>query len=156
MIETAMFVPIFVLLLVGTAEIGRVTYVYFTLHKTLYNIARLVGTRQGANLCDPSDPEILTVKNWAITGSSEGGDPILAGLTADMVQIRVERLEAGSDIMGECECSIQGCDTAVGGGRPDSLVVMIPDGFSVNVVIPYLLTDSIIFRPTVRVPYGGT
>lgn len=156
MLETAMFVPLLVLLMVGMAELGRVTYVYYTLQKTLYNVARLVGTRQGANLCDENDPEILTVKNWAVSGSSEGGDPILAGLTADLIRVRIERQEPTSDILGECECSLTGCDASQGGRPPDFIVVSIPDGFPVRITLPYLLQDSILVRPTVRVPYGGT
>ena len=44
MIETAMFVPIFILLLAGTVEIARVTWVYFQAQKTLYNLGRVLGT----------------------------------------------------------------------------------------------------------------
>lgn len=155
LIETAMFVPLFILLLVGTAEIGRVTYLYYTVHKTLYGMARSIGTLNGANLCDQSDPEVTSAINWALTGNSEGGSSIVNNLTADKIQIRVERVEEGSDIPGECECSLTGCDSSQGGTAPHFVVVSIPDGFPVQVTLPYLLTETLVFRPTVRVPFGG-
>jgi hypothetical protein len=155
-VETAMFVPFFIILIVGMAEIARVTYVYYSVHKTLYNLARFIGTRQGLNLCDQGDPEIQSVKNWALTGSSGGGEPLITGLQPDMVQVRVERQETGSDILGECECSVTGCDAAAGGRPPDFIVVSIPEGFPISVGLPYLTRETITFRPSVRVPYGGT
>jgi hypothetical protein len=155
MIETAMFIPLFVLLLMGTAEVARVTYVYYQVQKALYGIARLAGTRNGAYLCDSADPEFLTIKNFVLAGNSEGGEPLISGLSPELVQVRMERREAGSDILGECECSLEGCDAAQGGRSPDFIVVSVPDGFQVNVTIPYLLQQVVVFRPTVRVPYGA-
>ncbi|MBC8168058.1 MAG: pilus assembly protein [Bryobacteraceae bacterium] len=156
LIETAMFVPLLILLLVGIAELGKATYIYFSIHKTLYGLARFIGTRQGINLCDASDPEVLSAKNWAVTGSSDGDVSIISGLTADMIQVRVERRAESSDFPGECECSLTGCDAAAGGRPPDFVVVGIPDGFPVRVRIPYLATQTVLFRPSVRMPFGGT
>ena len=155
LIETAMFVPILVLLLMGMAVFGRVTYVYYSVEKALYNIARYIGTQTGANLCDASDPDVLYAKNWALTGSGDGGQPIIAGLSPDIVQVRVERQAAGSDFLGECDCSLTGCDTGAGGRPPDFLVVSVPDGFPMQITLPYLVTQTILFHPTVRVPFGG-
>jgi hypothetical protein len=140
----------------GTAEVGRVTYIYYQAQKSLYGIARIAGTRNGANLCDAADPEWLTVKNFVLTGSSEGGEPLITGLTPEMVQVRLERRESESDILGECECSLTGCDSSQGGRAPDFIVVSVPDGFRVNVTIPYLVQQPIVFRPTVRVPHGAS
>ena len=154
MIETAMFIPLFVVLLVGTAEVGRVTYTYYSAQKALYNIARMAATRQGANLCDAGDPELVTIKNWALTGNSEGGEALIRGLTPDLVQVRVERLDGES--LGECDCSLEGCDVGQGGRAADFVVVSVPDGFNVTVTIPYLLQQVITFQPSVRVPGGVT
>src|SRR5687768_16658202 len=96
MIETALFIPIFVLLLIGTAEVARVTYVYYQVQKALYGIARIAGTRNGAYLCDSSDPEFSTIKNFVLAGNSEGGEALITGLTPELVQVRMERQEAGS------------------------------------------------------------
>jgi Flp pilus assembly protein TadG len=154
-IETAMFMPLFILLLVGTYQFGRATFLYYQVHKTLYGVARLVATRQGANLCDGGDAEVLAAKNLAISGSSDGTQPLITGLTSDQVSIRLERQEADSAILSECECSLTGCDISLGGRQPEYVVVSMPEGFPVQITIPYLLQQTVTFRPTVRVPMGG-
>jgi hypothetical protein len=156
MIETAMFVPLFILLLVGTVELARVSWIYFQAQKTLYNLGRLLGTRQGANLCDSADAEVVSARNFALTGSSEGGEPLIRGLTADVISVRLERQEANSESATECACSLEGCDTGQGGRGPDFIVVSVPEGFPVPVSIPYLLPQTITMRLSVRVPYGGS
>ena len=52
LLEAGMWLPIMVLLLYGTVELARVSYTYYTLHKMLYTLARLVGTQQGVNFCE--------------------------------------------------------------------------------------------------------
>jgi hypothetical protein len=157
LIETAMFVPVLVLLLIGMAEFARVTYVYYTLHKKLYTLARYLGTQQGAVLCDDGDAVVQSAKSYAITGNTDGSaESTLAGLTAAMIQVRLERYDAETATLGQCECSISGCDSSQGGTAPDYIVVTIPDGFPIRLNVPYLVSDPILFRPTVRVPYGGT
>jgi hypothetical protein len=156
LLETAMFVPVLMLLLVGMVEFARVTYTYYTLHKTLYTLARYLGTRQGANLCDDGDAEVASAKEYALTGATDGtAEPFLRGLTTDMIQVRVERA-AGESAIAECECSVTGCDAGQGGRPPDFLVVSIPDGYSVRLSFPYMTGETILLRPTVRVPFGGT
>jgi hypothetical protein len=157
LLETAMFVPVLILLLVGMVELARITYTYYTLHKTLYTLARYLGTRQGANLCDDGDAEVASAKEYALTGATDGtAAPFLSGLTSDMIRIRVERSSADSAELGECECSVTGCDAGVGGRAPDFIVVSLPDGYPVRLTIPYLGSDPILLRPSVRLPFGGT
>ena len=156
LLETAMFVPVLMLLLVGMIEFARVTYTYYTLHKTLYTLARYLGTRQGANLCDEGDAEVAAAKEYALTGATDGtAESFFPGLTTDMIQVRVERATADSGI-GECECSVTGCDAGAGGRPPDFIVVSIPDGYSMRLSFPYIAGETILLRPTVRVPFGGT
>jgi hypothetical protein len=157
MLEMAMWVPLLVLLLVGMTELARITYVYYTLQKTIYTVARYVGTQQGVNFCADSDSIITAAKNFAIGGTTETTtSTILANLTADMIQVRIERYSADSQDLGECDCSITGCDLGSGGRSPDFIVVSIPNGYSVRPGIPYLSADPILFKPRVRVPFGGT
>jgi hypothetical protein len=158
MLETALFVPILFTLLVGMVQIGKITYVYYTLRKTLYTAGRFVAAQQGVNFCDEADAAILAAKNFALSGSSsdEATDTVIPTLTADMIAISVERYDAESGVPVACECSVAGCDAASGGGSPDFVVVTIPNGFEVNPRIPFLTVDPILLRPMVRVPYGGT
>jgi hypothetical protein len=155
LLETAMFMPVLLLLLVGMVELARVTYIYYTLHKTMYTLARYLGTRQGANLCDDGDAEVAAAKEYALTGATDGtAEPFLNGLTSDMISIRVERYSSGELV--QCECWVTGCDAGAGGRPPDFIVVSIPEGYSFRLNFPYLVTEPILLRPSVRVPFGGT
>ncbi|MDQ6675880.1 MAG: pilus assembly protein, partial [Acidobacteriota bacterium] len=81
-LEAALFIPILVTLLVSLEQLGKLTYTYYTLKKTLYSAARYIGTQQGVNFCDASDPNILAGLNFALTGTSDGSaSPFITGLT---------------------------------------------------------------------------
>ncbi|MDQ2900104.1 MAG: pilus assembly protein [Acidobacteriota bacterium] len=156
-LEAAMFIPVIVLLLVGMEQIGKITYTYYTLRKTLYTAARYVGTQQGVNFCDAADPAITAAKFLALTGTTDNtAMPLIPDLTADMIQVQVERYDPDSQTLGVCECSPTGCDAAAGGGEPDFVVVSIPDGYNVMPRIPFLTLDPIPLKPQVKVPFGGT
>jgi hypothetical protein len=159
-LEIALFVPILFTLLVGMVQIGKITYVYYTLRKTLYTAGRFVAAQQGVNFCDDADAAVVAAKNFALSGNSSDAvnstDTILPALTADLITISVERYDPQSGVPVACECSVTGCDTANGGGSPDFVLVTIPNGFEVNPRIPFLTLDPILLRPQVRVPFGGT
>jgi len=156
-LEAALFIPILVTLLVSLEQLGKLTYTYYTLKKTLYSAARYIGTQQGVNFCDASDPNILAGLNFALTGTSDGSaSAFITGLTPDMLLVSVERYSAADQTLGACDCSVSGCDTAAGGTAPDFVVVSIPDGFAVRPIIPFLTLDPIVLRPQVKVPFAGT
>lgn len=152
-----MFMPILLLLLLGMIELSRVTYTYYALEKTLYTVARYVGTQQGVNFCDDTDAIVQAAKNLAVTGTSDGStESLIRNLTIDQIQVRIERYTSETNEIGECECSAEGCDTASGGRGPDFIVVSIPDGYPITLAIPNLPLDPILLRPRVRVPFLGT
>ncbi len=156
-IEAAIFLPVLILLLMGTLEIARITYTYYTLHKMMYALARYVSTQQGANLCDTADPAVVAAKSFALNGTTDNsGTAILSDLTADMISIRLEQVDAASGAINECACAVPGCDTSNGGLPPDYIVVSLPNGYSVTPHIPLIPTNPIALRPQVRLPYGGT
>lgn len=156
-LEVALFVPIVVTLLVGMIQFGKITYVYYTLRKTIYTAARYVATQQGVNFCDDADAVVLAAKNYALTGTVEGDvEGLLPALTADMLSIRIERYVPESQELGECDCTTSGCDAANNGTSPDFVVVTIPNGYEVRPRIPFLTIDPILLKPQVRVPFGGT
>lgn len=157
MIEAALFTPLLVLLLMGLIELGRVAYTYVALQKILYNLARYVGTQQGVNFCDDTDATVTAAKNFALTGNTEGTtDPYVADLSADQIQVRIERRNPETGQLELCDCSPTGCDLSAGGLAPDAIVVSIPEGYPVQLRIPRLLLDPIPLKPQVRLPYGGT
>lgn len=151
-----MFTPLLLMLILGTAEIGRVTYTYAALHKALYGLARYVGTQQGVNFCDESDPTLVAAKNLAVTGTLDASaQPAIAGLTVDMIQVRPERYNAATGELGACDCSVSGCDASQGGLPPDFITVSLVDGYPIRPVFLGLSVDPIQLRPHVRVPFGG-
>ena len=157
LLETALLLPFLLLFLVGTIELGKVIYTYFALQKTLYAIARLAGTQQGINLCDSNDPLLTQAINIVLTGSTGGtGQPLIQGLSATDIQVRVERYDPTSNSLAQCACSIAGCDTSSGGAPPDFLVVSLVSGYQVTPVFPLFKVDPFALRPQVRIPYGGT
>lgn len=156
-VETILFLPLLLLLFMGMVELGRLTYTYYTLYKMLNTLARYVGTQQGVNFCDEEDSTLQAAKNLVLTGSEDGsGEPLLADLTPDRVQISIERYNADTGGLEACPCGVPGCDVSEGGTAPDYLVVSVPDGYPVQLRIPYLGLSPILLRPQVRVPYGGT
>ncbi len=155
--ETVLFLPLLLLLFMGMVEIGRLTYTYYTLYKMLNTVARYVGTAQGVNFCDEEDATVQAIKNWVLTGTEDGsGEPLLADLTPDRVQIRSERYNPDSGELEACACAVPGCDTGQGGLAPDYLVVWVPEGYPIQLRIPYLGLAPILLKPQVRLPYGGT
>jgi len=156
-VEAAMLIPVLLYLFLGLVEFARVGYTYFTAQKMLYTFARYVGTLQGVNLCDASDLSIIQAKNLALTGTTDNSqDPIIPGLTAESIQVRIERADPSNGDLSECDCSAEGCDAAQGGRPPDFVTARFSSGVSVQLRIPLLPTDPIILRPQVRIPYGGT
>jgi TadE-like protein len=155
--ETALFLPILILLLLGTVEIAKITYTYYALQKTMFTLARYLGTQQGVNFCDDNDPAVIAAKNFAVTGTTDGSAAALINnLTADMLSVRSERVNSGGGTLDQCDCSPTGCDTANGGLPPDFIVVSIPQGYPVTPRIPLLPMDPIPLKPEIRVPFGGT
>ena len=156
-VETVMWIPIFILFLFGIEELARVSYTYFTLTKILYTVARGAGVLQGPNFCDSSDQSIIDVKNLALRGSiTDTGTTIIPNVTADSIAIRIERYDPASDSLIECDCSNSGCDAASGGLPPDYLVVYFTNGYPIKFTFPGLNLDPIPLQPQIRIPYGGT
>lgn len=156
-LEAAFWIPFVLLLMMGTFELGKLTYIYYMLRKTVFTVAQYVSSQQGLNFCDPEDATVAAAIQFALTGSPDpGGVSYLQNLTADMIQVRIERFDVRAGELRECECSAAGCDAAAGGRAPDFVVVSIPDGYVYTPRIPLVPLVQIPLRPAVRVPFGGT
>jgi hypothetical protein len=157
LLEAAMLVPVILLLLTGMVQIGRITYTYYTLRKTVYSIARYAGTQQSVNFCDANDPTITAAINFGMTGTTDASQPVfVTGLTADMFQITPEQFDPVGQTLSECNCGVPGCDLSQGGTAPDFIVVSMPNGYQEPIRIFGFSIDPILLKPQVKVPYGGT
>jgi len=157
LLETVLFVPVLLALLIGTVDLGRIAYTYYMLEKLMFNLARYVGTQQGVNFCDGQDATVQSAINYALTGQTDSSDnPIITGLTPGMFQVRIERYDPSSQQLLACDCSPSGCDPSQGGLPPGFIVVSLTNGFPIQPVFWGFQVDPFPLRPQVRVPYGGT
>jgi len=152
-LEAALWTLFMTVLTVGMVRFGKITYLYYTLKKTVYSAARYLATEQGTNYCNPADPNIQAAIEFALTGTSDGtGQPLIANLTADMLQVTAECVDPVSGSPGPCAV---GCDDPAVGLVPDYIVVSIPNGYPVLPGIPFLTLAPIPLKPSVVVPASG-
>jgi len=156
-LETALWIPVLLLLIVGTIQFGKITYLYYSLKKAVYTAARYISVQQGINFCDPNDPTVQAAIQLAVTGTLDGsGNPLISNLTADMLQVTTECADPFNPGGALISCNLSGCGGPAGAQRPDYIVVSIPAGYPVQPRIPFITLDPISFRPSVAVPFGGT
>jgi Flp pilus assembly protein TadG len=151
-LETALFLPVLLLLLAGMVELGRVTFLYYTLKKIEYAAARDLAVQQGINFCDVADDATAQAAiNFALNDST--GTPIIANLTA--LQAATECADPNNPGGALIACDTSNCAGLNIGGRPDFVVVTIPGGYPVNVRIPFISAIPVTLNPAVTVPFGG-
>lgn len=155
-LETVLFLPVLAMLLWGMVELGRIAYTYYSLQKTLYTIARILSTQSGVNYCDAGDPAVLAAKNYALSGTSDGStSSFIAALLPDMIQVTASKVDPATGQLGDCACSVAGCDTTAGGNGPDFLLVSLPNGYVMQPRIPFMRLDSIALKPQVLLPVSA-
>src|SRR5437879_333693 len=71
-LEALLWIPILTTMIVGMIQVGKITYLYYSLKKTVYSAARFLATAQGVNFCDPADPNTVAAFQFAITGTTDG------------------------------------------------------------------------------------
>jgi hypothetical protein len=156
LIESALWIPILMGLFVGMVQLARVSFTYYTLHKVLYNLARSAGTASGLNFC-ADDGSLDQIKAFALAGiPGDTTTTILPNLTAEQIELRIERVSPDTGTLDECDCSSSGCDTSSGGQPPDFVVASIPDGYPITLTFVGLALEPIPLRAQVRVPFGGS
>lgn len=154
LIEAALWIPLMVLLIVGMVQVGKITYLYYSLKKAVYSAARYLSLQQGVNFCDlTNDASVTAALQFAVTGTSDGSaPPLISNLTTDMFAVSAECVDAATGAPGPC--SVSGCPTV--SVRPDYILVTMPNGYLVQPRIPFITLDPIALRPFVMVPFGGT
>lgn len=91
MVETTIVLPVLLLLLFATAEIGRIFYNYNTVTKTARESARYLSNHAfsgDVQIVDLTAERILAAQNYAVYGNAAGGEtPLLEGLAIDQVAV---------------------------------------------------------------------
>jgi len=153
-LEAALWIPVMVLLVVGTIQFGKISYTYFSLRKAVFSAARYLAVQQGTNFCDLADDvNAQNALSFAVNDPNSGS-PLISGLTTDMLVIGTECIDPVSGAVGAC--NISGCGASIGSQRPDYIVVGIPGGFNVTPRIPGITLPTIALRPSVTVTFGGS
>ena len=154
LVEAALWIPVMTLLIVGMIQVGKITYLYYSLKKSVYAAARYLSVQQGVNFCDlTNDPNVAAAFQFAVTGTTDGsGTPLISNFTTDMLQVTAECVDAASGVPGPCDTSA--CPTAT--ARPDYILVSMPNGYQVQPRIPFITLNPIQLTPSVMVPFGGT
>jgi hypothetical protein len=154
-VEAAMFIPVLALFIASMVQIGKITYVYYTLKKTLYSLALSLASQQSVDFCGDSTGVIAATVNLALTGTPDGsGTPFIPNLTPDVINVQTECFDPNAQTVGACVANT--CDPVAGGPPPDYVVVSITGGYLVQPHIPFLNVDPIPLVPEIRVPFGGT
>ena len=153
-LEAALWIPVMLLLLVGMVQIGKITYLYYSIKKSVYSAARYISLQPGINFCDlANDPNVAAGIQLAVTGTTDGSAaPLIANLTTDLFQVTAQCVDATTGAPGPCGDA--GCPTI--GTRPDYILVSMPTGYQVTPRIPFIQLNPIQLRPFVLVPFGGT
>jgi Flp pilus assembly protein TadG len=145
-IEAALFIPVLVLFIVGMVQFGKVTYVYYTLKKMVWSAGRQLSVQQGVNYCDfANDTTAQAAIAFALNDAA--GTPIIAEVTTLNV----------SPQCAEADGTLTACVCEEGAARPTPahLLVTIPDGYTVQVRIPFLNPIPVTLQPFALVPFGG-
>lgn len=156
--ELAFLVPLLMMILFGTFQVGRVFFLYHTLQKALRGGAGMLARSANVNFCSGDDGALADARNFIVFGNLQGlGTPVVQGLTPEMIQILPERTGADSTAVTECLCTEEGdsCDLASGGRPPDFVVVNMGSGFPVDVPFPYINLGTINLKVSVRLPVTG-
>jgi Flp pilus assembly protein TadG len=152
-LEAALWIPVLVLLLVGTLQFGKITYTYFALRKAVFSAARYLAVQQGVNFCDlADDPNAQNALNFALYDPTSGAQ-LINGLTPSNLVISTECVDPASGAVGACDTS--GCGAAAGAQRPDYIIVSVT-GFLYQMRFPGYTPDPTPLSPSVTVSFGGS
>ena len=144
-IEGVAVIPLFVLLIVFTVQLGKLTYEYYTLKKIVWGAARQISVQQGIDFCNIADDAVAKAAiNSALNDST--GTPIFGDLRA--LNVTAECADSTGAI-GPCT----GCPDA--NPLPGFVLVSIPEGHTFNLRIPFLNPIQITLNPSALAPFGG-
>jgi Flp pilus assembly protein TadG len=144
-LEMVAVIPLFLLLIVGTVQFGKVTYQYYALKKLVYAAGRQIAVQQGINFCDiANDPTAQAAIAVALNDAT--GAPVMPQLTT--VNITPQCADASGALAACTSCPDMN-------PQPGYLLVTVPEGFTFQIRLPYLSPVDLTMRPYALVPFGG-
>jgi Flp pilus assembly protein TadG len=153
-LEMALWMPILLLLIVGMIQIGKITYLYYSLQKVVYSAARALATQQNVNFCDLADDPVSQAVFAASVNDPNTGVALINNLTPAMLQVSTTCRDATGATVA---CDTSGCATPLAAAQqPSYITVSIPAGYQVQPRIPYILLDPILLYPSATVPFSGS
>ena len=155
-LESALWIPVLIMLILFAEQFGRITYTYYSLRNSLYSAGQYLSTQNGVNFCDlTGDPFIQAAINFGVTGTADASQPpLISNLTPSMVSVNIECVDpANPAVPGFCTAPCGGLGP---GPHPDYLVVNIPTGYPVTPLMLYLTLQPVLLSPQVTVPFRGT
>jgi hypothetical protein len=135
-VEFALLMPVLLLLTVGTIQFGKFIYLYYVIKKIEF-----------------ADALTEAAFNYGVTDSYTGA-LIVANLTADQFQVNTFCVDPITGAAGACDAS--GCGGLTGAQRPDYIQIVIPNGYQVQIRLPYITLPAFNVYPTVTVPFNGS
>ena len=152
-VEFALLMPVLLLLTVGTIQFGKFYYLYYVIKKIEFAAARYLSVQQAIDFCNSPDALTEAAFNYGITDSYTG-NPIVASLTADQFQVNTLCVDPVTGVPGACDTS--GCGGLTGAQRPDYIQIALPNGYPVEIRLPYITLAPFTIYPTVTVPFTGS
>ena len=152
-VEFALLMPVLLLLTVGTIQFGKFIYLYYVIKKIEFAAARYLSIQQAIDFCNSPDALTEAAFNYGVTDSYTGA-LIVANLTADQFQVNTFCVDPITGAAGACDAS--GCGGLTGAQRPDYIQIVIPNGYQVQIRLPYITLPAFNVYPTVTVPFNGS
>ncbi len=149
--------PFLIMLMFAAFQFGRLFFTYHTLQKSVRSGVEYLQHTQGVNFCDGNDPAITDARNFIVFGNLQGtGQPVVTGLTPDLITIVPERGDPTTSVINPCPCGGDGsCDISTGGTAPDYIVVNLGGGFPFDMSFPLAHFGIVNLQVTVRLPFLG-
>ena len=153
-LEMALWMPVLLLLIAGMIQIGKITYLYYSLQKVVYSAARSLASQQNVNFCDLTNDTVSQAVFAAAVNDPTTGVPLINNLTPDLLQVTTACVDAtGASV----PCDTSGCTTPLAAGQtPSYITVSVPAGYQVQPRIPYILLDPILLYPSATVAFSGS
>ena len=144
-LEMVAVIPLFLLLIVGMVQFGKLTYQYYALKKLVYAAGRQVAVQQGINFCDVAN-DVTAQGAIRVALNDATGVPVMPQLTT--VNVTPQCADSTGELAACTSCPDSN-------PQPGYLLVTAPEGLTFQIRLPYLNPIDLTMQPYALVPFGG-